>query len=389
MTLNPANIRILHIITALSTGGAEMMLLKLLSATRERYTQAVVSLKNEGTIGPRIKELGVPLHTLGLRPAVPNPFRVLAVRSLIREFRPDLIQGWMYHGNVMASLSSAFSRSHAPVVWNVQQSVREVADYGRMTAMVIRVGSLMSKSPAKIIYVSHIGAKQHEALGYDAERGVVIANGIDCVAFRPDDEARHSVRAELGVSPESVLVGLIARYHPMKDHGGFLIAAAQVLRSHPSVHFMLVGRGVSKEEVTLSKTIAEHHLQDRVFLLGERRDVARLTAALDIACSASAWGEAFSNAIGEAMACGVPCVVTDVGDSAHIVGETGLVVPPGDSARLAQAITQLIETWPERRQLGLAARQRVQTEFSLPSVADQYEQLYEGLVLPRMAAKQI
>jgi len=382
VTLNPANIRILHVITALPTGGAETMLLKLLSATEEQYRHAVVSLKDEGIIGPRIKELGVPVYSLGIRPAAPNPFRVFSIRSVVRQFRPDLIQGWMYHGNIMASVASFLSRGRVPVIWNIRQSVRDLADYGRWTAMVIRLGALMSRGPAKIIYVSQSGANQHETLGYDSGRRIIIPNGIDCEVFHPDSEARKVVRAELGIPPESVLVGLVARYHPMKDHAGFLTAAVQVSRIHPSVRFMLVGKGVSEDQVTLSRTITELQLQGRVFLLGERQDTARLTAALDIACSASLWGEGFSNAIGEAMACGVPCVVTDVGDSAYIIGDTGLSVPPGQTDILAGAIMRLIDVGAEgRRERGMAARQRVACEFSLPSVARRYQELYQRLVL--------
>lgn len=334
-------------------------------------------MKDDGTIGPRIKELGVPVHTLNLDRAFPNPLRLLSLRSAVRQFRPDVIQGWMYHGNVMASIASILSGSRPPVVWDVQQSVRRVSDYGWLTGLVIRLGALTSRNPVKIIYVSHTGARQHEALGYVAKKKIVIPNGIDCEAFGPDAEARQQVRAELGITPDNVLVGLVARYHPMKDHAGFLAAAGQLARTYPSIRFMLIGKGVTHEQPAIRQLVCEHDLQDRVFMLGERHDTPRLTAALDIACSASAWGEALSVAIGEAMACGVPCVVTDVGDSAYLVGNTGVAVPPGEPAALADAIRRLVEAGANyRRTLGDAARKRIEQEFSLPAVVSRYEDVY-------------
>jgi glycosyltransferase involved in cell wall biosynthesis len=386
MASEAGKIRILHVVTGLSTGGAEMMLFKLLSATRNSCSQAVLSLKDEGTMGPRIKELDIPVHALGLTSRTPNPFRAFSIRSLVRRFQPEIIMGWMVHGNLMATFASSVSAGKIPVIWGVHQSVREVGDFGRLTGIAIRLGALLSRSPAKIIYVSQTGAKQHEALGYCAARRIVMPNGIDCESFHPDLGARRQVCAELGIAPESVLVGLVARYHPMKDHAGFLSAAAQLARTHPSVRFMLVGNGVTSDQLPLQEMIHQQGLEDRVFLLGERRDTARLTAALDIACSASAWGEAFSIVIGEAMACAVPCVVTDVGDNAFLVGETGLSVPAGRPEALADAIGRLIDAGADyRQQLGLAARQRIESEFSLPAIAHRYETLYREVIAERTA----
>ena len=250
-----------------------------------------------------------------------------------------------------------------------------------LTATTVRLGALFSRGPAAIIYNSRVAAAQHEAIGYCAARRAIIPNGFDCRRFRPDERAREEVRAELRVSREALLVGLIARFHPVKDHATFLQAAAQVARAHPAVRFLLAGTGVTGEQPGLRKLVAEHRLRDRVFLLGERSDVPRLTAALDIACSSS-WIEGFSNTIGEAMACGVPCVATGDGDTtAELVAGTGLMVPPRDPAALAQAILRLIDAGAEQRQqLGQAARQRIESEFSLPSIARRYEDLYQAYV---------
>ena len=369
--------RILHVITSLGTGGAEMMLFKLLSAGNRDWTQAVVSLDDHPSIiAPRITELGVQVHSLGVNRSTPNPLRALSIVPIARQFRPDLIQGWMYHGNFVASYAANRQKRKLPVLWNIQQSLYDISRERWLTAAVIRMGIRFSRRPTRIIYNSRTSAKQHEAFGYCASKTIVIPTGYDCNVFHPDEQARHEVRTELGIGQDEVLLGLVARYHPMKDHAGFLQAASLVSQAHPSVKFALIGRDIDKESPIVD-LIQQNGLQDRVFLLGERRDIPRLTAALDIACSASAWGEGFSNTIGEAMACGVPCVVTDVGDSAYAVGDTGLAVPPRNPKALADAISQLVAVGPEnRRSLGQAARRRIEAEFALPMIVRRYEDLY-------------
>jgi len=374
-------IRILHVTTDLTIGGAQMMLLKLLAGQTSDFQAAVVSLADQGAIGPRISDLGMPVHTLGLRRSAPNPFRTLALRRMTRDFAPDIIQGWMYHGNLMASLAGYWSKKKVPVLWNIRQTLYDIRAERRMTAAVIRLGARLSEIPAGIIYNSKASAQQHEAFGFQAAKRVLIPNGFDCEKFRPDPGALRQIRAEFGIGPDAVLIGLIARYHPMKDHAGFLRAAGFVARRYPNAYFLLAGTGVTRKEPILADCLAQNALDNRAFLLEERSDIPHLTAALDIACSASAWGEGFSNAIGEAMSCAVPCVVTDIGDSSCIVGDTGLTVAPRSPEAFADAICNLIEAGSvRRRQLGEQARKRIETEFSLRAIVQQYEFLYRSFL---------
>ena len=369
--------RVMHVITGLSTGGAETMLLKLLSAASGSMEHVVVSLGDEGTIGPRIAALGVPVHCLGLKRNAPNPFRALSILPLARRIGPQLIQGWMYHGNLVASLAAPTVRQKPPVLWNIRQTVYDLRRERWLTARLIRFGARLSAGPAAIIYNSQTSASQHESLGYRAEKRVIIPNGFDCQLLRPDEAAHKTVRAELGITDDTVLVGLVARYHPMKDHVGFLKAAAMVVRSHPQTRFVLAGTGISSKQPELAEAIQRNELRKHVILLGERSDIPSLNNAFDIGCSASAWGEGFSNSIGEAMACGVPCAVTDVGDSAYIVADSGFVAPPRAPEALANAIARLMDVGRSgRQQLGAKARQRVETQFSLPAIVQRYENLY-------------
>jgi len=374
--------RIIHIITGLSTGGAEMMLYKLLhSMNRDRFESIVISLRDEGTLGKTINQEGFTVHTLDMKAGSPSLKAAWRLRRIIRSIKPDLIQGWMYHGNLAAFISRVFLDKKVPVLWNIRHSVYNLQYEKKGTAQVIKLGAMLSKRTAKIIYNARVSAQQHQALGYAPNRTVIIPNGFDTQQFQPSQAAREKLRQALQVPEQTVLIGLIARYHPMKDHANFLSAAARLAtKEREDVQFVLVGSDVELGNPAIAALVQRHNLIDRVHLLGERRDISDLTAGLDIA-SSSSYGEGFPNSVGEAMSCGVPCVVTDVGDSAWIVGETGKVVPPRDSKALANAWLELITMGAERRkQLGEAARKRVMENFSIMAITPQYEQVYDEVL---------
>jgi glycosyltransferase involved in cell wall biosynthesis len=376
-------IRVMHVITGLDIGGAEMMLFKLLSASGSGRQSMVVSLKDEGRIGPSIAKLGVAVECLHLRPHAPNPARLLSLVRLTRKFRPQLIQGWLSHGNLAASFAQFASRTAAPVIWNVRMSLDGVDREKPLTMGLTRIGALFSRHPSAIVYNSQSGAKQHQKRGYRPAVSAVIPNGFDCDIFRPDEHARRRVREQLGLDSNTILIGLVARLHPAKDNFGFLHAASLVSAMHPESRFLMVGRGLVKGASAVIELVNRLNLTDRVFLLGERTDIPQLTAGMDIACSSSAY-EGFSNSIGEAMACGVPCAVTDVGDSAYLVGDTGVTVPRRNPEALAHAIQQLIDAGPVRRkELGMRARDRIESEFTLPKITRRYDELYQGCLASR------
>lgn len=362
------------------------MFLRLLSAGSQHFEHIVVTLKKEErSIAPQIRALEIPVYELGLRWPVPSLSRALSLRPLTRHLQPDLIQGWMNHGNLMAILASGSLPNRVPVIWNVRQSLKDFK--GKLpTRAIIRANAYFSRRAETIVYVSQTGRKQHEAIGYHSAKGLVIPNGIDCSTFVPDEASRCTVRGELGLPSDGIIIGLIARYDPVKDHRGFIRAAAMVAPIYPDVRFLLIGPGMETAR-DLQVLIRELHLQGRVYLIGERADMPRLNASLDIACSASR-AEGFSNAIIEAMACGVPCVVTDVGDSAYVVDHTGIAVRSGDPEAFAAALRNLIFAGPEyRRQLGIKARRRVEREFSLVEVTRRYEELYRTHEQPGLATK--
>ncbi len=376
--------KILHVITGLSTGGAEMMLFKLLSRlVRENVGNEVISLTGSGPVGERIAGLGVKVHALGMGRALPSPLKFFSLARMIRESQPDIVHAWMYHANLLAGVAAKFARS-PPVIWGIRQSNLDPRLSKRSTILTASLGARLStRLPARILCCSAVARDVHEALGYAPEKMAVIPNGFDLERFRPDGEARIAVRRELGIKPDAPLIGLVARFDPQKDHRSFITAAAGLVDSGASAHFLLCGEGADADNRELGEWIRAAGIGANCHLLGLRDDMARINAALDIAVSSSAFGEGFSNAVAEAMACGVPCVVTDVGDSGLMVEDTGRVVAPKDSDALAGALAGLLEIGAEgRAKLGRAARRRIEENYSLPDIAARHLAFYRETLSP-------
>jgi len=372
--------KIIHIITGLSTGGAEMMLYKLLSRMdRNAFEAGVISLTDLGPVADRITSLGIPVSALGMTRGRPHPVMLWRLARLLREHSPDIVQTWLYHSDLIGGLAARLAGNRR-ISWSIRQSNIDADSNKRSTVWTARTCAMLSSwLPERIICCSHSAMESHLALRYARQKMVVIPNGFDLEAFRPDHGTRARVRQELGLDHAVPLIGLVARFDPQKDHQNFIEAAARVGQSFPSVHFVLCGKDITPANPQLMAWIGRHGLSGRCHLLGIRDDVPRLVAALDIAVSSSL-REGFPNVVGEAMACAVPCVVTDVGDSALIVGDTGIVVPPRDPEALAGGIIELLDMPPaERNAMGRRARERVEREFSLDSVVRQYEDIFHAV----------
>lgn len=371
--------RILHIITSLSRGGAEIMLQKLIRALRAQpYDASVISLTSISTIGAELQQEGVPVQALGGAGGVLLPHQFWALVRAYRSARPDVVHSWMYHANVAAELLVRLTPAGARpwLITSVRGAIHAPQEQKRMSRVIRRIDASLSRTAQRIVFNSSRSAEQHAALGYDRDKFRVIPNSFDTDTFQPLPSMRADIRQQLGY-PDGLLVGLVARFHPLKGQRTFLEAARLVARRLPNCRFLLVGRGCDSLNEELTSWIRELNLTDRVVTLGERRDVSAIDNALDIAVCASL-SESFPNAIGEAMACGVPCVVTDVGDCPYLIGDPRYVVPARDPQALADAILRLAELTPEERAaLGASARTRVLREFSTERIAGQFVELYE------------
>ena len=373
-------IKILHVITSLDVGGAEMTLFHLLkSMDASRFENQVVSLIHPGKVGEKIQALGVPVFSLEMRPGHPEIGSFFKLVELLRRESPDMVQTWLYHADLLGLLAA--KTVGVPVLWNIRASNLDMSHYRRLSNWVLKACIRLSGWPQAVIVNSRAGQAFHEQLGYHPRRWVYIPNGIDTDQFRPNLSARAALLNELGLAPDALLIGLIARFDPMKDHQNFLQASSVLAANMPGIHFVLAGNKVDPSNPFFGKYLEKDELRGRLHLLGQRDDVPDLMAALDIASSSSSYGEGFPNSIAEAMACGTPCVVTDTGDSAYLVEKTGIVVAPKDPQALAGGLQKMISLGIERREaLGAAARQRIQQNFQQNEVARQYEELYESLM---------
>lgn len=369
--------RVAHVVPALATGGAQMMLAKLLERGEDPTEQLVVALRPGGGLWGRVEATGARVAHLGLAAGQASPVALLRLAHLLRSWRPDLVHGWMYHGNLAAQLAAALVNWRLPVIWNIRHSLHDLAAEKPATRRVIRIGAPLSRRVGAVVYNSAISARQHRAHGYAAS-AEVIPNGFDVERFRPDARRRAKIRAELGLDETVILVGMIARDHPMKDHATLIEAIAAPTARGIGLQLVLAGEGVDASNQRLMALVHRMGIDRRVHLLGERADMPDLMAALDVAVLSSAWGEGFPNVLGEAMACAVPCVATDIGDCRTILAGHGSVVPARDPAALAAAIDGFAMLPAHRRaEVGAAARRRVVTEYSLSAIAERYGNLYQ------------
>ena len=372
--------RVVHVVPGLQRGGAELMLARLVaSMDPARWSSEVISLTTAGPVAEAIEEAGVPVRALGMRvgPRLASPAASLAAE--LRRRRPDLVQTWLYAGDLLGGLAARAAGVPA-VAWNVRQSALDPdRSPRRHRAMARACARLSGRVPDVVVAASRSAAEAHRVLGYDADRLQVLYNGFDLDRFRPDAAARKAVRDELRIRPGAPVVALVGRLDPYKEHRDFLAAMAVVRRSVRDLHVLLAGEGVTADDARLGWWMREAGLEGAVHLLGPRDDLPRLLAATDVLASSSS-SEGLPNVVGEAMAAGVPCVVTDVGDSALLVGETCRVVPPRKPAALASAVVGVLDIdGSGRARLGAAARARIAQHFSLAASVAGYEQLYERL----------
>lgn len=381
VTRKSEQICILITTTGLQTGGAEAMLIKLLSRLdRNIYRPVVVSLTTEGVLGQQIKNLGIELRSLNVNGPRSLLRGILDLRTIVKKCKPDILQGWMYHGNFAAWLAKLFAGDGAVLMWNIRHSLHDLRLESLPLRLLIKLSAMISKKIDVCIYPSNTARSQHAKLNFRSKEDRTIPNGFDLEHFRPaTGEEKQSSRNSLRLSSDDIVVLHLARFHPMKNHIGFIQGVADVAAQVESLKVIMAGKGVSSENEALMREIDRFNLRDKVLLLGECRDVKSLYAAADVYCISSAWGEAFPNVLGEAMAMGLPSVSTDVGDCGYILGDFGLLVPSNDLPALRSALLKMVTMSQEDlRLLGLGGRDRVMADFSLDAVVRSYQDCYEA-----------
>ena len=356
-----------------------MMLLKLVCETQGAIQHSVISLRCRGTIGPQIEAVGGQVIALDLHGPLQSLMGLLRLRALLRQLQPDLLQGWMHHGNVAATLGSLLSGRRLPVAWSIRCTIDIFRERLR-TKLLVRASPLLSGNVGLIIYNSAPAQAQHEAIGY-AKRGIVLGNGFDTAKLSPDAAVRDSMRRQYGIAEDQTVIGYVGRLAPIKDLPTLFAAMAKVARERSDAAFVAIGRELPESAALLPQTRADiEALGDRLILLPEQTDVRPFYRMFDLFVLSSS-AEGFPNVIGEAMACALPCVATDAGDCRAIIADTGRVVPIRAPDALAAALLELLGLAPQARaEMGTQARARIEKDFSIGSIARAYEAGWRRLV---------
>lgn len=371
--------KVLHVITSLSDGGAQAVLYRLCKRD-EHDEHIVVSMMDPGKYGPLLAESGVTVLSLGLARDRLTPAPVLRLRHLIGRHGPDVVQTWMYHADLLGGVASRLAG--ARTVWGIHHSDLVPGKSKRITILVARLCAVFSHFiPTRIICCSERAAEVHQELGYAAGKISVVPNGYDVRQFSPDPSARTRVRAEWHTDGKLPVIGMVARYNPQKDHASLIRALGELQRSGTSFLCVMIGDGINENNSILIDLLKQENVIEKVLLYEHRNDIPDVMNALDIHILSSAYGEAFPNVLCEAMSCGTPCVTTDVGDAARIVGDTGWVLPPGKPHALATAILNAFDEmlkpddWSARQE---TARRHIIEHFSLETMVDSYRTIWSA-----------
>jgi glycosyltransferase involved in cell wall biosynthesis len=368
-------IKICHLITGLDTGGAERTLVNLVTAmNRDEFENEVVTLLKPGPMARMLAQAGIPVTSMEIGRHRPNPAALLSLIRYLRAKRPAILQTWLYHADFFGSFAALIARP-GHLIWNVRSSEIDAPGIRLSTRFLARVLALMSRRPDAIVVNSQDGRRYHERIGYRPKQWVNIANGVDLERFRPRPGERAELRTRLGIPADTTVIGLVARYHPMKDVDTFLRAASRFQRDHENVKFALCGDGLSPKNMALAELVRALDLDRNAILLGPRLDIELIYPALDVLTLCSIYGEGFPNVLCEAMACDVPCVATDVGDSHEIIGDRRRIVAKGDHEALAGAWHRLLGQ-PSHE----SPRSQVATRYSLQHMCTQYEAFYRSVV---------
>ena len=370
--------RVVHIITGLDDGGAEGVLHRLCMAS-VNHDHIVISMTGLGKYGTPLREAGIPVHALDQSRGRLTPKALARLSYLLRSERPDVVQTWMYHADLVGG-TLARVLGYRRVFWNVRNSDLSREKTPWLTIQTMKACARISRFvPKRIACCAHTAAQLHQQLGYDAGKFVVIPNGIDASVYRPIRDVGVRWRMQHGIPTDRPLIGMAARWNPQKNHAGLIDALRHVRVAGHAFACVLAGIGVTRNEAALMEAISAAGLDDHVFPIGRSGDVPAFMNAIDLHVLSSSYGEAFPNVVAEAMACGTPCVATNVGDAAMIIGDTGWVVPRRDPHALATAIGEALTeqrnapAWSDRCR---AASSRIVDTFSMRSMVDAYDKLW-------------
>ena len=329
-------------------------------------------------MGEKLKKNGIKVNGLGLRNFLDLPRIIIQLFKIIRAYKPDIVQTWMYHSDLIGGVVARFAGCNN-VIWSIRNSDISINQKGvsKSTFLIMKLCSLLSfVIPRYIICVGGKAAAVHRDYGYFEKKLRIIRNGFNLNDFRISSQKRFDTRMALSIPSDSLVIGSIARFNEYKDHFNYIKACGYLACENKNVLFLLVGRNIDYNNLKLMEWINMTGFEKRFILLGERNDIPEILSCLDIFCLHST-SEGFPNALGEAMCSSLPCVSTNVGDVINLIGEAGIVVPPNDPNALKAGILDLCRmSKNQRRDLGNKARERIEKYYTIEKISGQYKELY-------------
>lgn len=374
--------KILHIITGLNNGGAESVLFRLIEADRlGGNSHQVISMMDRGIYAERLEQLGVRVNILNCPRGRVTVNGLISLFRLILQMRPDVVQTWMYHADLVGGGVARLAGIRA-IAWGIRHANLDPTHNSSSTLRVVRLCATLSAwIPRKIVSCSAQATLLHQAAGYRKDKFIHIPNGYSMERFKPDASSRSAIRAELGITEQEFVLGMVARFDVQKNHRNLLKALGQL--KYRGVHFtcLLIGVDMDEANSVLHDWMDQAGIVDNVKLLGPRGDIPAVMNALDVHVLSSL-GEAFPNVLAEAMASGTPCVTTDVGDAAVIVANHGWIVPPQNADALAEGLMRAHDdfanggaAWRERQ---TACRAHIMANFELEQMCERYRRAWQA-----------
>ncbi|WML90273.1 glycosyltransferase [Thiothrix lacustris] len=375
---------VVHIITGLDADESALMLYKLLAhIDRSQFEPVVISLDGEADLSNRIRAHGITVYSLDMSNNLTVGWQIFKLAHLLRSIKPDIIQGWMYHGNLATSLANLSLGNRYPLIWTVHNTLYNIRQKSRTTRWIIELTTKRSNTATRILYNTELNASQHISIGYDDQHTQIIPNGFDTQLFSPNAYRRSNSRQMLGIPEDAIVIGMFTHDFSLNDHTLFLEATHLLLQHHKNVHFLLVGQDLTPEHPSIISLLKRSPMPQNIHLLGERKDTHSLMNTLDIFSLISSSADGFPNSVIEAMACGIPCITTDIIDLPHITGHTGQTLQTSDTTPSALAFIWLEwinagEAW--RKEMGLRGMAYIQQHYNIRQITDQYQATYKELV---------